>query len=1132
MSTPHAARPTFTKALLLVGAVLTMSLSGQALAQGPEPVKHTPEVEPTKVIPVMPMVMPQIDISGPRVNVIIVLRDQPFDRVAASVKEKYKAQLEGLRHQIEAATIQTKGVQRATRQEEKDAVRAVKPLDSARAQQARVWLKEMDATKMRMRQEITSLSLPSLAASQESLVKYIQSAGGTVLNRMITVNAVAAILPTDQLQSVRIRPDVARVVANEETYSTLDTSTGSIYASTFWNAGYSGGVWDIGVVDSGIDSSHPAFSTHPLYQARFGTTADAAPTPTNCPGWNPSDLDPTTDDVNGHGTHVAAIVASSDTTYRGVANGLNSIINVKAGFDCDGSDGGGASMYSADAMQGVDWSYNSAGDDADVLNLSYGGPSVDDYPEYARFWDGVVNGIDMPVSISAGNDGPDTGTVGSPCIAYNVICVANLDDRGNTDRSDDIIANSSSRGPTPNGRRKPDLTAPGTNINSADNNWEEWIGGLHPDWVSMTGTSMAAPHIAGVLVLLMDYGIYNPMAQKAVLINTAQDLGSASWDDAYGWGYIDLSHAYFHLDDYFLDSVTYTAPDFKFYKGSVYNGELATLVWNRRATYNGSSYPSAPPSLSDLDLYLFDETVGATVSSSLSGINNVEQVKANADYPSVVLKVEAWGSFDGTTSESFALATEEGFSPANGPALAISAANHTAGMDQPFIVSTMVANNGDLDAHSVQVTLSLPPGLTLVSGSNPQNLGTIPDGQSKTSTWTLQASQVGNLTAQVGVNSNSYEETFSASGSIPISVSGQALGMAVTTAGFDNIGSVLTQMGRTWTPISDADMGNYALLNQYSVVFANCNVYGESYANSAATSLRQFVQNGGSLYASDWAYAYIKAAFPGYVSFYDSPKIGSAQYVTANITDPGLANYINPAAPPSTVSINYNLGVWVPVKDVAAGVNVHLRGSYSTYASYGSVSADIKSHSALPPVSRAASGPLAWETNKPLVASFQPFPNGGRVIYTSFHNEPQQTDIEKKLVEYLVLVPSTSPQQQQVKQVLATQGVGTSRLDINTINQGQTTSLFSFTTRGVSKLVFALGWSGSTLRLSVYRPNGALYQQAEGSASPILVAIPNAQSGTWKYQVTALSVPYSNYPYVVGIGEPINVYLPGVFKNP
>jgi hypothetical protein len=80
-------------------------------------------------------------------------------------------------------------------------------------------------------------------------------------------------------------------------------------------------------------------------------------------------------------------------------------------------------------------------DDADTLNLSYGGSTSSDDTDFARFWDAVVDDLGVPSTISAGNDGPSAYTLGDPSIAYNVLCVANMDDQNTTSRSDDTIRN-------------------------------------------------------------------------------------------------------------------------------------------------------------------------------------------------------------------------------------------------------------------------------------------------------------------------------------------------------------------------------------------------------------------------------------------------------------------------------------------------------------------------------------------------------------------------------------------------------------------------------------------------------------------------------------------------------------------
>lgn len=176
-----------------------------------------------------------------------------------------------------------------------------------------------------------------------------------------------------------------------------------------------------------------------------------------------------------------------------------------------------------------------------------------------------------------------------------------MDDLGTTSRASDIRRTSSSTGPTVNGCKKPDITAPGSNIMSSFSEWNGSTGAFincgagvtdNPDFVNWSGTSMAAPYVAAAIVLMEDGGNNLPMSQKAVLINTADALTSndtlttaddaaatgSLWDMSYGWGYIDMSEAHFNKKDYFTDSViarndNNTADNYKLYKGTMFTNE-------------------------------------------------------------------------------------------------------------------------------------------------------------------------------------------------------------------------------------------------------------------------------------------------------------------------------------------------------------------------------------------------------------------------------------------------------------------------------------------------------------------------------------------------------------------------------
>jgi serine protease AprX len=775
--------------LLIVGLLFPVSVAN---ADDPVPTPTLDKEVPPRPPPGREPLAPTESSSGfqardGRVNVIIVLKAQPLHEIAAQVQADFEPSLELLRRQIQevhataAPSIPEQGW--ATREEELAATQMrggieqpVLPSEGERVPtsvgagltaeqlaQTRDLSAQMEVTMQSMRREIVRRAQPEIEASQAELVQWLESVGAIVHSRVRVVNAVAAAVPQAQLDVLRARPDVAEVSEDQLMWSLLDDSHYAIDQDTWQGNGYAGGVWDLGVIDSGVDRRHPRLD-HLGWSSRVCLAAAGNP-------W----WDNSSDDVNGHGTHVAGIVVNNDGTYWGIAWDTNLALNLKAGYDLDGSDGGGAQMATSDQMDCVDWALTTAPDDADAFNLSYGGCASDDDSPAARFWDAVVSDMLTPAAIAAGNYDPFVPCsryIASPAIAYNVLSVANVDDRNTASassprRGDDVINASSSWGPTPGLRRKPDIAAPGTNIRSTNNNWE----GTSPNWVEYSGTSMAAPHVAGALLLLEEYGILDPHIQKAVLISAAQDKGSAGWDPQYGWGYIDLGHAWTHRNDWFSSSLS-PAPDYRLYKGRCYSDDTAALVWNRRVVYNGDSYPSTYYTLSDLDLYMYNEADDSYVDTDTSTADNVHVVECDQYYSGVVIKVDAYSSsFAGASTEPYALATEELFSAASGPAFSLGTSNYSRCVGSQWTANVTVNNDGDLAAHNVNVSLSIPAGLSIVSGSNPQNLGSIRSGYGKSASWTLRADQAGTYSVPVNVSSSSYRESFTGSGSFSVGVS-------------------------------------------------------------------------------------------------------------------------------------------------------------------------------------------------------------------------------------------------------------------------------------------------------------------------------------------------------------------------
>lgn len=169
-------------------------------------------------------------------------------------------------------------------------------------------------------------------------------------------------------------------------------------------------------------------------------------------------------DDNGHGTHVAGCAAgdgSINPNYAGPAQKAN-IISMKV---LSGSGSGATSGIVKAIQTAVEMKEDL---NIRVINMSLGGPaSKNGEKDPINMAIKAAKEAGITVIVAAGNEGPDPRTVGSPGNSLNAITVGALDDKNTADRSDDIPASFSSRGPTPDGDIKPDVMAPGVSIMAA-----------------------------------------------------------------------------------------------------------------------------------------------------------------------------------------------------------------------------------------------------------------------------------------------------------------------------------------------------------------------------------------------------------------------------------------------------------------------------------------------------------------------------------------------------------------------------------------------------------------------------------------------------------------------------------------
>ena len=317
------------------------------------------------------------------------------------------------------------------------------------------------------------------------------------------------------------RPDVLSVTPDEIAIVPVlgppEPNISAINAPALWGLGYTGQGVVVANLVTGVDASHPDLSA----SFRGGTNS----------WFDPYNQHPTTPfDPSGHGTATMGVMVGRDAggTSIGVAPGAKWIAAKIF------NDSGSATVTAI--HQSFQWVLDPDGnpataDAANVVNNSWTdiapGCNLDFEPDLESLRAAGV----LPV-FAAGNGGPGSGTSPSPANNPAAFAVGALD-------ASSQIATFSSRGPSTCGGSTgpfPDIVAPGVNIRSA------YLGGLY---LSNSGTSLAAPHVAGALALLLSAYPNTPSDyQEQALINSAVDLGPLGPDDIYGYGRLDVLAAY------------------------------------------------------------------------------------------------------------------------------------------------------------------------------------------------------------------------------------------------------------------------------------------------------------------------------------------------------------------------------------------------------------------------------------------------------------------------------------------------------------------------------------------------------------------------------------------------------------
>lgn len=587
-------------------------------------------------------------------------------------------------------------------------------------------------------------------------------AAGAIVGRydaaLMSYRAVATRTVLDAI----VELDFVLFVELEQPHSTLHSESMAVIGMDYirpgsYSTSYDGTGISLGIMDSGFMLGAGAAVPHvDLNKNGCGNnyTTDVAGV------WN---------DQNTHGTHVLTTISGTgtgDSRYKGVAPALGATTaNRIRAAKVFKSDNTGYMSWTESAMDFMALATDGCGGTRPlVINYSGGssGTNLVGTDSTSRKLDDLAYTNRQLFVISAGNDGPGAGTVGSPGVAKNALTIGNVYDYGYLQLG--TMRASSSRGPTGDLRLKPNVSAPGTWIMSAS-------AGTTSGYKEMAGTSMAAPHVTGLAATLMQHYSWlqwNPARMRAYLMATTLQYGdSTAANYNYGLGRVSAYKSHWgnsSASGWSTYSTTGTVSSSAFLQTDVTvpagaRRLVAVMTWDEPAASAGA----AKAVVNDLDLWVDVNadcagTLGACGEyTSDSSVDNTEYVVIeNPVAGTYRIKATPYSATAAGLPTSIAVTVIRGdTTPATSLFATTSTRNPTVGGS--FSVTTTVTNPSYI-ASGVQLGNTwLPSGVTLQSVATTRKdgipmsfgtatelgLGDIVAGDSRSATWTFQLTSSG-----------------------------------------------------------------------------------------------------------------------------------------------------------------------------------------------------------------------------------------------------------------------------------------------------------------------------------------------------------------------------------------------------
>lgn len=309
--------------------------------------------------------------------------------------------------------------------------------------------------------------------------------------------------------------------------------------------------------------------------------------------------------------------------------------------------------------------------------------------------------------------------------------------------------------------------------------------------------------------------------------------------------------------------------------------------------------------------------------------------------------------------------------------------------------------------------------------------------------------------------------------------------LAVTPVGYDDMKSILEKLGVAPEEITFDQMTSAAALEKYDAIYINCAGEAESPSDEVVTAIKEYVKNGGIVYASDFAAGVVEKAFPGKINFIGgsvaSAHIGDTGDVTAKVVDSGLASVLGK----TSATIKYDLSAWVVVDSPGGGTRVLMTGDTPTTS--------------------------GTQKDKPLVLTFSE--GKGEVLYTTFHNEAQLTKEVEAIINWFGIRTKAGRLASATRELVVKGDDIALQEVVDSINKDETKTYY-FNATGKADFKLTLNFGGSEMEITITDPAGKKVASQNVQKPPYTNSI-QADEGKYKIEIVGKDVPESNYPFVL-----------------